>query len=160
MNASVEVAVKLEDVFDQPFSDPVAVMEGAESVRDGEPEPDEPDPNPEDEPVHAVLAAAGFVVHPTRRAPFSAVGEGEEPRSAYTVLSGGSAFTKAAKQRAELMASIGRVTQTRAVYFTEDDAGRESIAGTALVSRAELTDSDPERVRDLIRERSDEPTEA
>ena len=160
MNASVEVAVKLEDVFDRPFSDPVNVMEGAESVRDGEPDPDEPEPDPDDEPIYAVLSAAGFVVHPTRRAPFSAVGEGEAPRSEYTVLTGGAVFTEAAKKRARLMSSLGRVTQTRAVFFTEDDAGQESVDGTALVSQSELADTDPERVRDLIRERSEEPTEA
>ena len=160
MNASVEVAVKLEEVFDRPFSDPVSVMEGADDVRDGEPTPDAPDPDPEDDPIHAVLSAAGFVVHPTRRAPFSAVGEDEQPRLEFTVLTGGAAFTEAAEKRARLMASIGRVTQTRAVFFTESDAGTESVDGTAIVSQTELSEADPEHVRDLIRERADEPTEA
>ena len=159
MNASVEVAVKLEEVFDQPFSDPVDVLDGADDVRDGEPTPEEPDPEPESDPVHAFLAAAGLVVHPTQRAPFNAVGEENDGRLEFTVLTGGAAFTEAAEKRAKLMASLGRVTRTRAVFVTEEDAGRESVDGTAVVSADEL-DADPERVRDLIRERSDEPTEA
>ena len=160
MNASVEVAVKLEEVFDRPFSDPVSVMDGASEVRDGDPTPDEPEPEPESDPVHAFLSAAGFVVHPTRRAPFNAVGENEGSRLEFTVLTGGAAFTEAAERRAKLMASLGRVTRTRAVFLTEDDANRESVEGTAILSTGELDPDEPERVRELIRERSEEPTEA
>ncbi|MFB6243671.1 MAG: transcriptional regulator [Halobaculum sp.] len=162
MNASVEVAVKLEEMFDKPFSDPVSVMEGAEEVRDGEPTPDDPEtePDSETEQVHAVLSKAGFVVHPTERAPFKAVGE-DDSRVEFTLLSSYATFTRAAKKRAKLMASIGRVTRTRAVFFTEDDAGRDSVDGTALVARDELDETDDaDRLRELIRERSEEPQEA
>ena len=162
MNASVEVAVKLEEVFDEPFSDPVSVMEGAEEVRDGEPDPDEPEPSgdPETERVHAVLSAAGFVVHPTEQAPFDTVGE-DDARVEFTLLSTQASLTRAGEKRAKLMASIGRVTQARAVFFAADDADRESVDGTAVVGRSELSETDdPERLRDLIRERSEEPQEA
>jgi putative transcriptional regulator len=58
------------------------------------------------------------------------------------------------------MASIGRVTRTRAVFFT-DDADRESVDGTAVVGLSDLDASDdPDRLRDLIRERSEKPQEA
>lgn len=162
MNASVEVAVQLEEMFDEPFSDPVSVLEGAEEVRGGEPTPDEPetDPDPETERLFAVLSDAGFVVHPTERAPFKAVGE-DDDRVEFTLLSSYATFTQAAEKRARLMASIGRVTRTRAVFFTDDDAGRDSVDGTAIVGRGEVADSDdPDHVRDLIRERSEEPQEA
>jgi putative transcriptional regulator len=160
MNASVEVAAELEEMFDEPFSDPVSVLDGAEKVRDGEPTPEDPETDPETKRVHAVLSNAGFVVHPTQRAPFKAVSEDDE-RVEFTVLSSYATFTDAAKKRARLMSSLSRVTRTRAVFFTDDDAGRDSVDGTALVSRTELSDADdPERIRDLIRERSEEPQEA
>ncbi|WP_435065574.1 transcriptional regulator [Halobaculum sp. EA56] len=164
MNASVEVAVQLEDLFDRPFSDPVRVMEGAEEVREADPTPEPPEADPDDERVYAVLSRAGFAVHPTQRAPFTAVGEDEaEPRVEFTLLTGHSPFNRTAEKRAKLMGSLGRVTGTRAVYFTEgeDEPKRESVDGTAIVTAVELADADdPERIRELIRERSDEPAEA
>ncbi|KPN29711.1 hypothetical protein SY89_00426 [Halolamina pelagica] len=39
MNASIDVAVRLEELFDRPFTAPMDVMEGAEEVRDAEPTP-------------------------------------------------------------------------------------------------------------------------
>jgi putative transcriptional regulator len=59
------------------------------------------------------------------------------------------------------MSSLGEVTRTRSVYFTEDNSKRESVDGTALVGCEELAAiDDPEEIRDLIRDRSQEPTEA
>ena len=162
MNASVEIAVQLEELFDRPFSDPVNVMEGAEEVRESDPTPEPPDADPDDAHVNRVLSRAGFVVHPTQRAPFKAVSEdADEADVTFTLLTGHSSFTKTAAKRAKLMASLGRVTRTRAVYFTEERSKRESLDGTAIVSVHELAETDdPEHVRELIRERSDEPQEA
>ncbi len=164
MNASVEVAVQLEDLFDRPFSDPVQVMEGAEEVREADPTPEPPEVDPDDEHVYGVLSRAGFAVHPTQRAPFTAVSEDEaEPRVEFTLLTGHSPFTRTAEKRAKLMGSLGRVTGTRAVYFTEgdDEPKEETVDGTAIVTMVELSRADdPERIRELIRERSDEPAEA
>jgi len=162
MNASIEVAIQLEEMFDQPFSSPVEVMDGAEEVRDAAPTPDDPDPESDDEHVVHVLTRAGFTVHPTARAPFKAVSEDDERRRDFMpMLTGHSAFTRSAEKRARIMSSLGEVTQTRSVYFTENQSKRESVEGTALVSCEELADiDDPDDIRDLIRDRSQEPTEA
>lgn len=160
MNASIEVAVQLEQLFDEPFSSPVNVMEGAEEVHDADPTPDAPEADPDDEHVVHVLTRAGFTVHPTARAPFKAVSEDEDSRR-MRVLTGHSSFTPAAEKRARIMSSIGEVAQTRSVYFTEEENRRESVDGTALVSCEELADiDDPEAIRDLIRERAERPNEA
>ena len=157
MNASIEVAIQLEELFDQPFSNPVSVLDGAEEVHDADPVPDEPDADPDDEHVLTVLAEAGFDVHPTTRSPFKAVSKATD-RRASDVLTGHSSFTESAEKRAELMSSIGRVTKTRSVYFTAEQTKRESVDGTAIVSCAELAGmSDPESIRELIRERAAEP---
>ena len=162
MNASIEVAIHLEELFGQPFSDPMDVLDGAEDVRDQEPTPDAPDADPDDEHVVHVLTRAGFTVHPTARAPFKAVSEDDERRglAGAKVLTGHSAFTKSAEKRARIMSSVGEVTRTRSVYFTEEHAKDEAVEGTALVSCEELAAiDDPEVIRELIRTRSAEPDE-
>ena len=157
MNASIEVAIKLEELFNQPFSNPVSVFEGAEDVRDADPIPEGPDVDPDDEDVLTRLTRAGFDVHPTNRSPFKAVSEDNDGRER-TVLTGHSSFTPSAKKRARLMSSIGRVTETRSIYFTTDRVKQESVDGTAIVSTEELAAiDDPDRIRELIRERAAEP---
>ena len=160
MNASIEVAIQLEELFDQPFSSPVDVLEGADEVRDAEPTPSAPDADPDDEHVVHVLTSAGFTVHPTARAPFKAVSE-DEDGPAMRMLTGHSAFTSAAEKRARIMSSIGKVAHTRSVYFTEEEEKRESVDGTALVSCEELASvTDPDEIRELIRDRAEAPSEA
>ncbi|WP_096390676.1 transcriptional regulator [Halopenitus persicus] len=161
MNASVEVAIQLEELFDQPFSSPVEVLEGAEDVREADPTPSPPDADPDDEHVLHVLTAAGFTVHPTSRAPFKAVSESEDDRPEMRVLTGHSPFTEAAEKRARIMSSIGTVAQTRSVYFTENRRKRERVDGTGLVSCEELAEmNDPDAIRELIEERAEKPAEA
>ncbi|WP_158855356.1 transcriptional regulator [Halorhabdus sp. CUG00001] len=155
MDASVEVAAELEDLFDEPLTSPVAVLEGAEDVRDTEPMPDEPEVESEDELVMTVLTRVGFDVHPTTRAPFKTVSENDRRRD--RVLTGHSELTETAEKRARIMSSVGRVTETRAVYVV-DRATREAVDGTALLEEAELEDiEDADELRDLIRERGEEP---
>ncbi len=160
MNASIEVAIQLEELFDQPFSSPVDVLDGAEDVRDADPTPSAPDADPDDEHVVHVLTSAGFTVHPTARAPFKAVSEDDDGR-AMRMLTGHSEFTRAAEKRARIMSSIGEVAHTRSVYFTKEDSKRKSVDGTALVSCEELASiDDPDAIRDLLRERGEAPSEA
>ncbi|USZ66878.1 transcriptional regulator [Halorussus salilacus] len=155
MNASVEVALELEEMFEDDLTSPVDVLDGAEEVREGDPTPEDPEPESDDERIVTVLTRAGFEVHPTIRAPFKTVSEDEDSHE--NVLTGHSAFTKAAEKRARIMSSIGRVAHTRSVYFV-DEAKRENVDGTGLVEREELEDiDDPDELRDLIRERAEGP---
>ena len=155
MNASVEVATRLEEMFDGDLTSPVSVLDGAEDIRDAEPTPEDPEVTPEDEPIVAVLTRVGFEVHPTERAPFNAVSEDTE--HADHLLTGHSAFTEAAVKRARIMSSLGHITRTRAVYFV-DDATRTSVDDTAIIEREELEDiDDPDEFRDMVGERGVQP---
>ena len=157
MDASVEVAAELEDLFDAPLTSPVSVLDGAEEVRDDEPTPDDPDVAPEDEPIVTVFTRIGFEVHPTDRAPFKSVNESDDQRE--QVLAGHSAFTETAEKRARIMSSVGEVTRTRSVYVV-DELRRESVDGTALIEKDEMDDiQDATDLRDLIMERGEDREE-
>lgn len=152
MDASVEVAAQLEEMFDAPLTSPVDVFDD-ESVRETEDPPAGPELDPEDEPVVAVLTRVGYEVHPTDRAPFETVSDDGEQEQ---VLTGHSEFTKTAEKRARIMSSVGRVTRTRPVYVVEH-APRESVEGTALIEQDEMENvEERDDFRDLIDERVEE----
>ena len=153
MDASVEVAAQLEELFEAPLTSPVSVLDDEESVRDSEDPPAEPDVEPDDEPVVTVLTRVGYEVHLTNRAPFKTVSEGDDE---WQVLTGHSDFTRAAEKRARIMASVGRVTRTPSVYVV-DRATRESVDGTAIVEQEEMEAiEEQDDFRDLIIERGTE----
>ncbi|MFB6086468.1 MAG: transcriptional regulator [Halodesulfurarchaeum sp.] len=155
MNASVEVAAHLDELFDRDLTSPVSVLDGAEDIRDAEPTPEDPDADPEDRPIVAMLTRVGFDVHPTVRAPFKAVSE--ETEGEETLITGHSAFTDAAVKRARIMGSLREVIHTRSVYFV-DEAQSESVEGTAIIERDEADDvEDSEEFHDLIRARGGSP---
>jgi len=153
MNASVEVAAELEDIFDKPLASPVDVLEGAEEVHDRSDDPDEPEADPDDAHIVTVLTRVGFEVHPTSRAPFKTVSEDESRER--KMLTGHSEFTRTAEKRARIMSSVGQVTRTRSVYVV-DQAKRESVDGTALIEREEFERiDDPDELENLIRDRGE-----
>jgi len=77
MNASIEVAIQLEDLFNEPFSSPVDVLDGAGEVRDADPTPRRPRPTPTTSTSSTCSRTQDSRSHPTARAPFKAVSEDE-----------------------------------------------------------------------------------
>jgi len=153
MNASVEVAAELEDIFNRPLASPVDVLDGAEDVHDAATNPEELEADPDDAQIVTVLTRVGFEVHPTTRAPFKAVSEDESRER--KMLTGHSEFNRTAEKRARIMSSVGQVTRTRSVYVV-DRAGQDAVEGTALIEREEFERiDDPEDLEDLIRDRGE-----
>ncbi len=155
MDASVEVAAELEEIFEAPLTSPVSVLEdGGKSVRSTEDPPEGPGVDPDDESIVTVLTRVGYEVHPTERAPFKTVSEDE--REQEQVLTGHSEFTKTAEKRARIMSSVSRVTRTQSVYIVER-APREAVDGTALIEQAEMEDIEEQSdLRNLIEDRVEE----
>jgi len=154
MDASVDVATQLEELFTESLTSPMSVLDGAESVRDSEDVPESPEVDPDDEPVVTVLTRVGYEVHLTDRAPFKTVSEGDDRTE--QVLTGHSEFTKTAEKRARIMSSVGRVTRTRSVYVV-DHAKRESVEGTAIIEQDEIEEiEERDDLRNLIQDRVEE----
>ena len=153
MDASVEVAAQLEEMFDEDLGSPVSVLDGAEAVREADELPDAPEADPDDEPVVTVLTRVGYDVHLTDRAPFKTVSEDEDEGQ---MLTGHSAFTKTAEKRARIMSSVGQVTRTQSVYIV-DTAKRESVEDTAIIEQEEMEDIEEQAdLRNLIYDRVEE----
>ena len=153
MDASVEVAAQLEEMFDADLTSPVSVLEDAEAIREADELPDAPEADPDDEPVVTVLTRVGYDVHLTDRAPFKTVSEDEDEGQ---MLTGHSAFTKTAEKRARIMSSVGQVTRTQSVYVV-DTAKRESVEGTAIIEQEEMEDIEEQAdLRNLIYDRVEE----
>jgi len=155
MDASVEVAAELEDLFQADLTSPVRVLgeEDPPVDRDAPAAEDAPDVDPADEPIVTVFTRIGYDVHPTDRAPFKTVSEDENDREEDQVLTGHSELTRTAEKRARIMASVGRVTETRSLYVVEESS-RESVDGTAIVEEAEMEGIEfADELRDLLEER-------
>ncbi len=155
MDASIDVAIKLEELFGNDLTQPLNVFEGADPLeQQAEADLDKPPADPDDSAMMRTLTHLGFVVHPTARAPFKTVSEDERDRAG-PMITGHSTYTKTAEKRARIMGSIGRVARTRSVYFV-DRAPRESVEGTAIIEREEAESiDDPDELRDLIRDRGE-----
>ena len=145
MDATLEVGLRLEEIFGERLISPVEMFEEAETGTDVANDEDAATASePEDETerrVFAILRNAGFDVVPTSRAPFRALsheseGKGEETVLTGTGKSGGSDIVK----RARLMSSISDVARTSSVYVVEEKPARDSIEETAIVDVEDLED--------------------
>lgn len=152
MNASIEVAMQLEELFDAPLTSPVDLFED-ESVAEEYAPPDAPFKGDGDQVTLNLLTHAGFTAHPMMKAPFRAIGE-DESSDRGVVLTGQSAYGRTAKKRAKIMGSIGRVTGSQSVYIVER-ARESSIEGTAIVEREEVEEIEAsDDFRAMIAERA------
>ncbi len=141
MNASIDVAMRLEELFEAPLTRPVSLIEDEEDslVTEHQQPIEDEDPLPEGRTVK-LLTHAGFRAHAITRAPFRAIGEDDEGDKG-VVLTGQSEYNRTAKKRARIMGSISRVTDSQSVYIVER-AREDSIEGTAIVERQEVENID------------------
>ena len=154
MDASVEVAAELEDLFEEPLTSPVSVLDEEKPVEDKTETPGDPDIDPDDQPIVTVLTRVGYEVHPTDRAPFKTVSENESESE--QVLTGHSELTQTAEKRARIMSSVGRVTRTQSVYVVER-ATRDAVDSTAIIEQSEMENIDElDEFRELIHDRVEE----
>jgi putative transcriptional regulator len=141
MDTSVDVAVKLEEIFTEELILPVdpfhsGILQEVEGrVTDN---------------ILQLLLEIGFEVFPTSQAPFNAITRDED----LVVLTGVSKFSQSMLKKARLMSSLSAVAKTKSAVIIDGETKLECIEETAIIEKRELETIDRTReFEDLVLEK-------
>ncbi len=141
MDTSVDVALKLEEIFEQELIQPVDPFHHGTV---------EEDKGPVTDTVLRLLLEIGFDVVPTGQAPFNAITRLGD----LVVLTGVSKFSQSMLKKARLMSSLSAVARTKSVVIVDGETKLECIDETALIEKRELETIDQTRdFEDLVMEK-------
>mgnify|MGYP002408888074 FL=1 len=141
MDTSVDVALKLEEIFNEELIEPVDTFQ-TEAVAEVK--------GPVTDNILRLLLEIGFEVVPTAQAPFNAITrEGK-----LVVLTGVGKFSQSIIKKARLMSSLSSVARTKSVVIVDGETKLECIEETVLIEKRELEDIDETRdFEDLVAEK-------
>jgi putative transcriptional regulator len=141
MDTSINVAVKLEEIFEEEVILPVDLFKSGNL----EEKPEQITDN-----ILQLLSNMGFEVFPTAQAPFNAVTRDED----LVVLTGISKFSQNMLKKAQLMSSLSTVARTHSAVIVEGESKVECIGDTAIIEKRELnTISKTSEFEDLVLEK-------
>jgi putative transcriptional regulator len=141
MDTSVDVALRLEEIFEQDLIQPVdpfhpgAVEEEKGQVTDN---------------ILRLLLRIGFEVVPTAQAPFNAITRDDS----LIVLTGVSKFSQSMLKKARLMSSLSEVAGTKSVVIVDGETKLRCIEETVIIEKRELANIDETyEFEDLVAEK-------
>jgi putative transcriptional regulator len=141
MDTSVDVALKLEEIFEQELIQPVDPFHHGTV---------EEDKGPVTDTILRLLLEIGFDVVPTGQAPFNAITRLGD----LVVLTGVSKFSQSMLKKARLMSSLSAVARTKSVVIVDGETKLECIEETVLIEKRELETIDQTRdFEDLVSEK-------
>jgi len=150
MAASVDVALKLEEVLNRGFTVAVSIFENLYLNEN----PKHENVAKESSNVFSILTDMGFNVLPTYQAPFDAVSRSSNRRDETTILTGVGECTRTMVKKAHLMSSISEVALTQSVLIVHGASKTRNIEKTVLVEEKELKKfDDKDDFIDLLQER-------
>jgi putative transcriptional regulator len=156
MNATIEIALKLEEVLDTPLARPID-MRVAPDKADSREDSREDLNNASDMEREALgaLMNIGFEIYRTKKAPFNALSSDEKDLT-NKVLTGVSDYTEAMVKRAKFMSSLADVADTYSVFIVKKMHHSRTIGNTVLVRHEELKELDDsdDLLTMLLRKRS------
>ncbi|NYT02095.1 MAG: transcriptional regulator [Methanosarcinales archaeon] len=129
MDTSIDVALRLEEIFDQELIQAVDIFAPLNM---------EESPEQIDDLILRHLADLGAQVFPISQAPFNAITRDEK----MVVLTGVSKFSSSMVKKARLMSSLSSVTMTHSAVIVDGETKVERIEETALIERRELETMD------------------
>ncbi len=144
MDTSIDVALRLEELFGQELIKPVEILEPASPVaRELE---------WIDDKVLRHLAQIGFDVFPTVQSPFNAITQNDD----LVVLTGVGKFSTTMQKKARLMSSLSIITKTLSAVIVDGETKVERIEETAVIETRELELIDKtSEFADLMSEKQD-----
>ena len=146
MDTSVDVALRLEEIFERELIQPVDPFhfgteeEKLEKVADSQ----------VTDNILRLLLEIGFEVVPTAQAPFNAITRDED----LVVLTGVSKFSQSMLKKARLMSSLSAVAKTKSAVIVDGETKLECIEETAIIEKRELeTIGQTREFEDLVMEK-------
>ncbi len=151
MAASVDVAIKLEEILDKGFTVSVDIFEKLHS-RDSQIQETAAQQHSN---VFSILQNMGFDVLPISQAPFDAVSQTSNRKDENsTILTGVGDYTRTIVKKAHLMSSISEVAGTQSLLIVHGASKTKNIEKTVLIDDKELKKfDDKDDFIDLLQER-------
>jgi putative transcriptional regulator len=156
MNARVDVAFRMEELFNTPLVKDIQILKKNSMKKTNTNEnlfvieSKRLSTKPFLDEIFALLRKSGYTIIPMGRCPFEAVSKEREK----ILLTCVQRYDKKLKQKAEIISSISKITEKRAVLITDKKGTKQNIFGTPLIIQEELRKiRDPEELLELILER-------
>ena len=151
MNASIEVAIRIEDSLGTNITNPIDILKPRTSKKKIQPAPIETEGFKKFQlEVFLILEKVGYRVIPLERAPFEAVSKDKNK----ILLTCVDEYNKKLLRKAQVVGSISKITERHAVLITDKDVKKTSIEGTPLIVKKELKKvRGPEEILELVLER-------
>lgn len=144
MDTTIEIALRLEELFGQELIKPVEILEPASPLAGEQ--------GLIDDKVLSHLAQIGFDVFPTVQSPFNAITQNK----ALVVLTGVGKLSPTMMKKARLMSSLSIITKTRSAVIVDGETKVERVEETAVIETRELELIDKtSEFADLMSEKQD-----
>jgi len=157
MNARIDVAFRMEEIFNTQLIKDIKILQKNsekqkenESVQKHAESSEEHSSKPFQHEIFSLLRNQGYTIIPMGRSPFEAVSKEKEK----ILLTCVQRYDNKLKKKAEVVSSISKITEKRAVMITDKKGTKQNIFGTPLVIHDELRKiRGPEELLELILER-------
>ena len=152
MNASIEVALRIEELFDTNVTVPIDILQHQKTEKRIKTTPVETQVFRDfQREVFSILENVGYKVIPLERCPFEAVSKDKKK----ILLTCVDRYDKNLLKKARVVSSISNITEKHAVLITDKNfMHKTNIEGTPVVVKKELKKAKaPEELLDLIIER-------
>ena len=155
MNARVDVAYRIETLFEVSIIEPIDIIHGLQKKPKTTPQESDQQSvplhgHPLTKEIFALLNQLGCTIIPLGRCPFEAVSKEKEK----ILLTCVQRYDPKLKEKAKVVTNISKITEKRAVFFTDKKGRKNHIEGTPLIIKSELKKiKDPEDIIELIIQR-------
>jgi putative transcriptional regulator len=151
MNASIEVALRIEDVMGTNVAKPIDLLNKSIKIKQIKPATVESEGFKRfQREIFSILEEVGYKVIPMERAPFEAVSQDKRK----ILLTCVDRYDKKLIRKARVISSISDITEKHAVIIPDKDVNKTNIEGTPIIIKKELKKArDPEDILELVLER-------
>lgn len=151
MNASIEVALRIEDVLGESITVPFNILRYKKTEKYfKKPSVETQGFRNFQKEIFSILEKVGYEVIPMERCPFEAVSQDKKK----ILLTCVDIYDKKLLKKAKVVSSISNITEKHAVIIPDKNVHKTNIEGTPLIIKKELKKaSEPEDILNMILER-------